>query len=267
MEIGPSSYIFIGLVAATVSLMTLFAGFGLGTLLMPAFALIFPVEIAVAATAVVHGLNGLFKLSLLYRHAVPKVILRFGLPAIGAALVGAWLLTRLSGQDPLLVWHLARRTAEITPVKLVLGTLIVLLAVFDLLPWSRNVRIGSRWLALGGVVSGFLGGLSGHQGALRSAFLLPLGLEPRSFVATQAVLGTMVDMTRILIYGLAIWAGRMAGMETTAQWSLIGVATLCAFSGAFVGTRLLPKISIGAVRSLAGTLLLVIGTALATGLI
>lgn len=42
------------LTALVVSGLTLFSGFGLGTLLMPAFAVFFPVEVAVAATAVVH---------------------------------------------------------------------------------------------------------------------------------------------------------------------------------------------------------------------
>ena len=35
-----------------------------------------------------------------------------------------------------------------------------------------TLALPSRWLALGGVLSGFFGGLSGNQGALRSAFLL-----------------------------------------------------------------------------------------------
>jgi hypothetical protein len=39
-------------VAFAVSGLTLFPGFGLGTLLMPAFALFFPIEVAVAATAI-----------------------------------------------------------------------------------------------------------------------------------------------------------------------------------------------------------------------
>ncbi len=38
--------------AILVSALTLFSGFGLGTLLMPVFALFFPIEVAVAATAV-----------------------------------------------------------------------------------------------------------------------------------------------------------------------------------------------------------------------
>ncbi len=59
------SYIIICSVALIVSGLTLFSGFGLGTLLMPAFALFFPVEVAVAATAVVHLANNIFIITII----------------------------------------------------------------------------------------------------------------------------------------------------------------------------------------------------------
>ena len=58
------SYLIICTVALAVSGLTLFSGFGLGTLLMPAFAIFFPVEVAVAATAIVHLANNIFKAGL-----------------------------------------------------------------------------------------------------------------------------------------------------------------------------------------------------------
>ena len=61
--------VIVGIAAFGVSLLTLFSGFGLGTLLMPVFALFFPVEVAVASTAVVHAANNLFKVGLLARGA------------------------------------------------------------------------------------------------------------------------------------------------------------------------------------------------------
>ena len=61
------SYLVICAVALLASGLTFFSGFGLGTLLLPAFALFFPIEQAVAMTAVVHFLNGLFKLGLAAR--------------------------------------------------------------------------------------------------------------------------------------------------------------------------------------------------------
>ena len=56
------SYLVICAVALLASTLTFYSGFGLGTLLLPAFALFVPVEQAVALTAVVHLLNSLFKL-------------------------------------------------------------------------------------------------------------------------------------------------------------------------------------------------------------
>lgn len=58
-------FLVIGLVAFLASGLTLYSGFGLGTELLPAFALFFPVEVAVAATGTVHLLNSLFKGGLL----------------------------------------------------------------------------------------------------------------------------------------------------------------------------------------------------------
>ena len=46
------SYLLVCLVALIASGLTLVSGFGLGTLLLPAFALFFPIEIAISATAV-----------------------------------------------------------------------------------------------------------------------------------------------------------------------------------------------------------------------
>ena len=79
-------------VAFLASGLTFFSGFGLGTLLLPAFALFLPIEHAVALTAVVHFLNGLFKLGLVARHADLAIVLRFGVPAIIASFGGALVL-------------------------------------------------------------------------------------------------------------------------------------------------------------------------------
>ncbi|MCR4297043.1 MAG: sulfite exporter TauE/SafE family protein, partial [Elusimicrobia bacterium] len=51
------TYLIICAVALIASGLTFFSGFGLGTLLLPAFSLFFPIREAVALTAVVHALN------------------------------------------------------------------------------------------------------------------------------------------------------------------------------------------------------------------
>ena len=96
--------IVIAVVAALASALTLFSGFGLGTLLLPAFALFFPAPVAVAATGVVHLLNNLFKGTLLRKRVDWPTVLKFGVPAIPAAIAGAWLLARLGDTPRLFEW-------------------------------------------------------------------------------------------------------------------------------------------------------------------
>lgn len=261
------STLIIGAVAFAVSVGTLFTGFGLGTLLMPTFALFLPLEVAIGATAIVHLANNLFKVALLARQVAPQVLLRFGLPAVVTAFPGAYLLTVLSQRPALHIWELAGRQAEVTPLKLVLGLLILLFAILDLAPRTRRVRVDPRWLPLGGMVSGFFGGLSGHQGALRAAFLLPLGLGPAAFASTQAVIAAMVDVSRLGVYGAAYLADKVGGLSNEIPWTTVVVATLCAFAGAVTGKRLLPKVTVSTVRTLAAVLLLMVGLGLVTGLL
>jgi len=54
-------WIIVSACALLASMLTLFSGFGLGTLLMPVVALFFPLEVAIALTAVVHLANNVFK--------------------------------------------------------------------------------------------------------------------------------------------------------------------------------------------------------------
>ncbi len=250
--------------ACGVSLLTLFSGFGLGTLLMPAFALFLPIEAAVAATAVVHLANNVFKAALLVREADRRVVLRFGGPAVLASLVGALVLTSLRGTAPLATWEAFGRVATITPIKLVMGVLIIGFAFVELLPALQRLRAPARWLPVGGALSGFFGGLSGHQGALRAIFLAPLGLTPAGFAATQAAIALLVDVARLAVYGTAFSLG---GEDLALPWRLIGVVTLAAFAGAYVGKRLLTKMTVPALQRLIGTLLLFVGLALALGLV
>src|SRR4030043_988402 len=115
------SYIIICLVAIIVSALTLFSGFGLDTVLMPAFALFFPLPIAIAATAVVFLANNIFKAILVGRKADWHVVLRFALPGAAAAILGAWLLTLLSGIPAVFTYSFGNNKHEVDIIKLVIG--------------------------------------------------------------------------------------------------------------------------------------------------
>ena len=159
-------YLLIGGAAALASGLTLFTGFGLGTLLLPVMALFFPIDLAIALTAVVHALNNLFKCCLLGRHADGAVVLKFGLPAILAALLGARLLLYLSDLQPLLNYQILGREAQIMPVKLVVAALMVVFALFELAPQRAPLALTPRYLPLGrGVEWLFRGPLGASGGA------------------------------------------------------------------------------------------------------
>ncbi len=248
--------------ALLASGLTLFSGFGLGTLLMPVVALFFPLEIAIAITAVVHLANNLFKLALLGRHAQPSVLLAFGLPAVCAAFLGAAVLHWLGAIPPLFAYSAFGQVLEVSALKLAIGVLIAVFVAMELSGRLQAVGLDRKWLPLGGLLSGFFGGLSGHQGAFRSLFLLKAGLDRDAFVATGIVLAVMVDLARMAVYGAG--ASAHAG---TVDWGLVAAACAAAFLGAYGGARLLRKVTLRAVQLAVSVLLLLVALGLASGLL
>ena len=260
-------YLVVCLTALVAAGLTFFSGFGLGTLLLPALALFFPVQIAVSATAVVHLLNNLFKLLLVGRHARLKVVLAFGLPATLSALVGAWLLLRLADLPALYDYDLWGRAAHVTPIKLVVAGLILVFAVLDLLPGERAVGFDRKWIPLGGVLSGLLGGLSGHQGALRSAFLIKAGLGKEGFVGTGTACSVLVDLARITVYGTSFLGDDLREIWQGPGWTVLAGATVSAFVGSFVGARLIRKVALTTLQRTVGAMLMLAALALGAGVI
>jgi len=250
------------LAAFFASGLTLFSGFGLGTLLMPVVAIFFPLELAIAMTAIVHLANNVFKIGLLGRMANVAVLLRFGVPAIAAALLGAALLTWLGNLPPLAEYTALGRDFQVSPLKLIIGVLIIAFVVLELIPSFAKISLHRKWLPLGGIVSGFFGGLSGHQGAFRSMFLLKSGLNKEAFVATSAVLAVMVDMSRIMVYGADI---SLSG--SSVDWPLVIAASVSAFVGAYLGAKMLKKITIRSVQITVSLLLVIVAAGLMAGVL
>lgn len=255
-------YFIIPLVACGASLLTFFSGFGLGTLLTPAFVIFFPIDLAIGLTAIVHFLNGLFKLGLVGRHAHKSTILRFGLPAIIAAFAGAWVLTLVSDLPDIASYRLAGHELRVLPVKLIIAALMICFTLLELVPRLRDLKFNNRYQPLGGLLSGFFGGLSGHQGALRSAFLARSGLTKEQFVGTGTVIASMIDVARISVY-----SKHLSSDGITTNISLLLLTTLAAFVGAYTGNRLLKKITMHGVQVVVSASLFLLAVALGMGVI
>lgn len=253
---------FLSVLAFLVAILTFFSGFGLGTLLTPAFMLFFPAELAVALTGVVHFLNNIFKLTLVGRQADRQVLLRFGIPAVLAAFLGAWVLIEITGWPPLFTYAFAGRTVEVYPVKFIIALLLIFFALMDLVPYLKNLQFGRDKLPLGGALSGFFGGLSGNQGALRSAFLIKAGLSKEAFIGTAVVLSALVDFTRLSVY-----ATRFLSSGLQENLGLVASATLAGIAGSYLGNRLLKKVTLRFIQVFVAVLLMAVAVGLGTGLL
>ena len=255
-------YIIICIAALITSGLTLFSGFGLGTLLLPVFALFFPIDVAIALTAIVHLLNNIFKLVLLGKYADKTVVLKFGLPAILAALLGAWVLLLLSDLHPIVNYRLLSHEFHVMPVKLIVAVMMAIFALFELIPKFEAISFEKKYLPFGGILSGFFGGLSGHQGALRSAFLIRSGLTKEAFIASGVVISCLVDFARLSVY--------------STHFSLLGIgensflllaAVVSAFLGAFLGNRLVKKVTVRTIQIIVSIMVLGIAIGLGAGII
>lgn len=257
-----SEYVIISIVTLIGAGLTLFSGFGLGTLLLPVFGLFFPIDIAIAMTAIVHFSNNLIKLGFFRKSVSWEIILVFGIPSIVASFLGAFLLTKLSGLQPLYSYSIRDNVFEVSPVKLVIALLLMIFSLWELLPGLSKLQFHKKYLPVGGVLSGFFGGLAGIQGALRSAFLVRAGLTKEMFIGTGVVIACLVDISRLTVY-----SGSMLTGIDDSLLSLLAVAVISAFAGVFIGTRIIHKVTLKALQVFVAVLLFLFSGLLALGII
>ncbi|MCF8220742.1 MAG: sulfite exporter TauE/SafE family protein [Cryomorphaceae bacterium] len=247
----------IPLVAFLASILTFFSGFGLGTLLMAAMLWYYPPELAIALTALVHLLNSAVK-SMMNRHVQWRIVWLFGIPSMIAAFFGARLLSMLSEQ-PVLLYDLTY-SAFTNPVSFLSFLIGLFLMIFSIAEWGIKGKSVSAPLWIGGIISGFMGGLSGHQGALRSLFLLREIPDVRTLVSTLALIGLLTDVARNAVYLNALpW-------EKVDVFQLL-VTGIAATLGVLVGTRMLKKVSIQFLQRLITLGIFALGSSMLLGLL
>jgi len=254
--------VIIVIAAFLTAILTFFSGFGLGTILAPVFAIFFPIDVAIALTGVVHFTNNLFKIFLVGRNTDKAVLLRFGIPAILASFLGAWLLLKITDLPTIYDYQMFGKIFEVTPVKLIIAVILITFALLEIIPKVQKIQFGKEKLILGGVLSGFFGGLTGIQGAIRSAFLIKSGLSKEAYIATGVVIACLIDFTRLSVY-----ASRFSAANMHENITLLISATLAAITGAYIGSKLLKKITLRFIQVLVAVMLILISIALGAGLI
>lgn len=215
---------------------------------------------AIAGTAVVHFLNNVFKFLLMRKSVNWKVLLPFGLAAVPAAFLGAYLLTQFDNKDVHIAsYMIGDRTFDILLLNVVYAAVLIAFALIELIP-SWSLAFSKQRLWVGGVISGFFGGLSGHQGALRTAFLIKYNLPKEVFIATGIVVALIVDVVRITVYSSKY---ELHTLEDS--WVYIVISLAAALVGAITGRLLLKKIKMRALTTFISLVMILFGLALIGG--
>jgi len=192
------------------------AGFGAATVLTPVASFFMDIKTAVAVVACFHLFGNASRLWFFWRDVQWPTVIRFGLPGIVLSVAGAQASVWLPAQT----------------IRLVLGGFLIVYAVTEAVGlWTVRVPATTTTLIVGGIVSGFIAGLIGTGGAIRSVCLLAFGLPQGAYLGTSALIALAVDATRLPVYV------RQQFIPATMLPIVLGL-TVVAFSGSWTGQRL-----------------------------
>ena len=147
--------IFSMVITLIAAALTVPAGFGLATMLTPVVLLWLPPHEAIAVVAIIHGAHNAWKLKVLRSSINIDAVKRYGWALILGAIIGSLLQSKIPSN----------------PLLLVVGIALIILPLLSVTEKWTKLRLGETEDRIGGFGSGFFGGLTGHQGALRALFL------------------------------------------------------------------------------------------------
>ncbi len=202
------------------------AGFGAATILTPMAVWFMDIKTAIALVAVFHLLGNASRLYFFGRLVHWKTWALFGLTGVVFSLIGAWVAAYLPS----------------AAIKAAFGLFLLCYVGFSVLSSAqRPLASGPATLLGGGVASGFVAGLIGTGGAIRSACLLSFNLPKEVYIGTSAAIALIVDATRLPVY--------LAKQFIPRTMALLVIALVpFAFAGSWTGQRLLRRVSPTAFR-------------------
>jgi uncharacterized membrane protein YfcA len=203
----------VAFVAATMASVT---GFGVATLTVPFLAWVIDIKQAIILIAFFHGFSSFFKLVQLRRSVDIPSVLWFGIPAVVAAVIGAYFLDIVAPKA----------------IGLGIGVFLILFAVSSLFRMSWKLPESKSVLVAGGLITGFITGLIGLGGAIRGAFLITIRLKKESYIATSAAIALFIDIARATTYMVR------NNLDSHYYW-FIPVLLVISFIGTWLGVKVL----------------------------
>lgn len=207
----------LSLIAGGIGTLT---GFGTATIMVPALLLAYSLPETLLLSGVVHWFGNLWKIGFFWSGVRWRLILSFGIPGLILTWVGASLVYQLD-------------TNVIMPL---LGIFLMMYTVFIFFNRHFTVPATSTTAILGGALSGFMCGIFGVGGAIRSAFLSVFNLPKEVYIATAGFIGLIIDSGRLVRYVI-----EGTTISSLPLWSLplfVGAS----FIGALIAKRLVDRI-------------------------
>ncbi len=102
---------------------------------------------------------------------------------------------------------------------------------------------------------------------MRAAVLAKMDLDPQGYIGTSVASSTLVDIARMTVYGISYFTGHFAALGEGGLRTLILAGIGSAFVGAFLGSRWMKSVTMEAIRTLVGVMLLLLAVALGSGLV
>ena len=160
------------------------AGFGSSTLLIPVAILFMDIKTAIFIVAFFHLFNNIFKIRMFWSKIDFKTFLLFGIPSIILAFIGAALISVM----------------PVDIIKSILAVFLIIYSIYTIVNPKFALKKSKAHAVVGGSFSGFLAGLIGMGGAIRSAFLITFNLPKEVYIATSAMIAVVIDAARIPTY-------------------------------------------------------------------
>lgn len=160
------------------------SGFGISTILTPTLLWFYPLKETILLVCIVHLFHDMWKLIFFYRSVNIQLTAGFGLAAMCATAISSFILV----------------SYQIPNLSMALGIFLLLYAAILLL--NPEIRLKRNWInvSMSGITTGFIAGIFGIVGAIRSMFLLSFDLDKESFVGTSGAISFLINSTRLIVY-------------------------------------------------------------------
>lgn len=222
------------IIASGVGTMT---GFGTSTVMVPVMLLFYSVPQTLFFVGIIHFVGNVWKL-LLFRKGVRwRLILCFGVPGIIATYLGASLVFDISA----------------VVLSRFLGCFLNLYVIYLFAKSSFRIKPNIIFGACGGALSGFLAGVFGIGGAVRSLFLTAFDLPKAVYISTAGAIALFIDVTRMTTY-----FKNGARLPTILFYGL-PIFIFASFLGAAIAKRFVDRIPQQHFRKIVAVFLLLMG--------